>query len=151
MSVIALLDAPYIVGEVDGQSGKRESMHQAKTSDRGAGRVRAGVAPRWQGMGPVVLSAVVFPGVGQFVQRRWVAGAVWVIVFGAAFVWLLARCFAVLKAYYDLAFDFNHADGGAPSAAAIVAPFLVSMVVYVANLVDTAMAGRRSPAVPPLP
>lgn len=115
-----------------------------------AGGMREG-GPRWQGMGPVFLSAVVFPGVGQWMQRRWVAGSAYAVVFGVAFGWLIVRCLKVLKAYYDLAFDFNHATGEAPSLVAIVIPFVLSMAIYLVNLVDTAIAGRRRRDAPPLP
>ena len=104
-----------------------------------------GKAPtKWAGMGPVVLSAVVFPGVGQLMQRRWVAGAGYAVSFGVAFGWLMLRFFGLMKIYYSLAFEFNQEPGDAPSLGVVGWPFLVSLVIYVASLVDTA-AGNRPP------
>lgn len=97
---------------------------------------------KWAGMGPVVLSAVVFPGVGQLAQRRWVAGAGYLVAFGVAFSWLVQRFYELMKIYYSLAFDFNREPGDAPSLGMVGWPFLVSMVIYVASLVDT-VAGNR--------
>lgn len=111
---------------------------------------------RMLGMGPVLLSAVVFPGVGQCVQRRWLAAGFHAIAFGVAFGWLLARVFAILKMYYSLAFDFQNAVVEPPSLKLMLVPLLASLVLYVANLVDVAIAGRRcavrrgaAPFVPP--
>ena len=35
---------------------------------------------------PLLLSAAIFPGVGQLVQRRWLAGALYALIFGVAMV-----------------------------------------------------------------
>lgn len=99
---------------------------------------------KWGGMGPVFLSAVVFPGVGQLVQRRWVAGAGYAVAFGAAFSWLVVRFLGLLKIYYSLAFDFNREPGNAPSIGMVGWPFLVSMVIYLASLVDTAVGNHKT-------
>ena len=105
---------------------------------------RTKTGSKWTTLGPVFLSAVVFPGVGQLVQRRWVAGAGYVVGFGVAFSWLMIRCLGILKIYYSLAFDFNGASAEAPSLGRIGWPFLISVVVYIASLVDAA-AGNRPP------
>jgi len=97
-------------------------------------------------MTPMVLSALVCPGVGQLMQRRWVSAGVFITLFTVAFAWFVARAFAVLKAYYAFAFDFRGATGDAPGAAAILAPFLVSLAIYVLGLVDTAWGTYRQTA-----
>lgn len=124
----------------------------------GEGRRKSSEGASMLGMGPVLLSAVVFPGVGQCVQRRWVAAGFHAIAFGVAFGCFLARCFAILKMYYSLAFDFEHAVVEPPSLNLVLFPLLACVVLYVANLVDVAMAGRRrplrrggDPIVPPCP
>ncbi len=104
---------------------------------------RKGGNVRVPGMGPVFLSAMVYPGTGQCMQRRWLAAVFYLIAFSIAFGWLLVRCLAVLKAYYSLAFDFQHAQVEAPSLQGMVRPFLCSMAVYLANVMDAALAGRR--------
>lgn len=92
-------------------------------------------------MGPVFLSALVYPGVGQLVQRRWVAGVGYALLFSGAFGWLLWRFFGVIKLLYTTA-DFSKGVGDAPSLGAIGWPFIVSMLVWLANLIDTALGNR---------
>ena len=92
---------------------------------------------------PMVLSALVYPGAGQFMQRRWVAGAVVSTLFTLPSVWFFVEVFGVLKAYYEFAFNFGGATGQAPSVGSIVMPFSLSALVYVAGLVDTAIASYR--------
>lgn len=92
---------------------------------------------------PLVLSALVCPGAGQFMQRRWISGAFFVSTFTAAFVWFAARVLMTLKAYYEFAFNFAGASGQAPGIVGIVVPFGVCLVLYVAGLIDTALGNRR--------
>lgn len=101
------------------------------------------VAPVRNPLTPMLLSAVVYPGAGQLMQRRWAVAGGFIVVFSAAFVWFGLEVYAVLKAYYEFAFDFRHASGEAPGAGSIVLPFAVSTLVYVAGLVDTAVAAHR--------
>jgi hypothetical protein len=91
----------------------------------------------------MVLSALVYPGAGQFMQRRWVAGAGFAAAFTVPLVWFVVKVFAVLKAYYEFAFNFSGATGQAPCASAIILPFGISVAVYVACLVDVAIAAYR--------
>lgn len=91
----------------------------------------------------MVLSALVYPGAGQLVQRRWVAGGGFVVAFSVPLVWFVVKVFAVLKAYYEFAFNFRGATGEAPGAAAIILPFALSVAVYIACLVDVAVAAYR--------
>ncbi len=92
---------------------------------------------------PMVLSALVYPGAGQFMQRRWVAGSLVAGLFTVPAVWFFIEVFGVLKAYYAFAFDFGGATGQAPCAGSIVVPFVISTLIYVAGLVDTAVASYR--------
>lgn len=94
-------------------------------------------------MSPMVLSALVCPGAGQLMQRRWVTGTVFIVLFTGAFVWFVGRAYAVLKAYYAFAFDFKGATGQAPSVTAVMVPFGVCLVIYVAGLLDTALGSFR--------
>ena len=101
---------------------------------------------KWAGklavMGPVLLSAIIYPGLGQMVQRRWIAGSVYAILYTIVFGWLMIRSFGILKIYYELAFDFNNAAGQVPKLSAIAWPFLFSILVYLASLIDTALGNR---------
>ena len=100
-------------------------------------------ARRPSSFSPMVLSALVNPGAGQLVQRRWGAGVGFIVAFTVPLVWFVVKVFAVLKAYYEFAFNFRGATGEAPGAAAIILPFVLSVAVYIACLVDVAVATYR--------
>lgn len=104
----------------------------------------AGPVRRKPVLSPLLLSSLVYPGSGQLVQRRWWAAAVFIPAFTAGFVWFMARVLAVLQAYYDLAFNFETATGQAPSVSALMTPFVVTLLIYLGNLVDTALGNRHS-------
>lgn len=76
-------------------------------------------------------------------QRRWVAGGGFIILFSAGFVWFATKVLAVLKAYYEFAFNFSGATGKAPDSGEIALPLVVCAVVYIAGLIDTAVASYR--------
>ena len=92
---------------------------------------------------PMLLSALVYPGTGQLMQRRWVAGIGFVFVFTIGFVWFVLEIVGVLKAYYAFAVDFKGATGKAPGVGAILLPLALSTMIYIAGLIDTAVASYR--------
>lgn len=91
----------------------------------------------------MLLSALVYPGVGQMMQKRWGAGAGFALAFTVPLVWFVVEVFRVLSAYYAFMVDFKGATGVAPGAAAIVMPLFLSLVIYIGGLVDTAVAAYR--------
>lgn len=93
---------------------------------------------------PVLLSALVYPGTGQCAQRRWTAATVFGVSFTLTLGWFVARLVQIMTAYYELAFRFDTATGAAPSARALMWPFALSLLVYVACLVDAAIGARRT-------
>jgi hypothetical protein len=92
---------------------------------------------------PMLLSALVYPGTGQLLQRRWVAAAGYAIAFTGPMVWFVVEDTRILKAYYEFMLDFKGATGEIPAIGSIIVPLLLSMAVYVAGLVDTAVAAYR--------
>ena len=92
---------------------------------------------------PMALSALVYPGAGQLMQRRWAAGIFFIVTSSVAVMWLVWVVFSVLKAYYGLAFASINAPAEAPSLASLIIPFVVWLVIYVAGIIDTAMASYR--------
>lgn len=94
-------------------------------------------------LSPMVLSALVYPGAGQLMQRRWVAGIFFITVSTIATGWLVRTVYVVLKAYYGLAFDPMNVPVNVPGLAALLVPFFVWLAVYVAGMVDTAIATYR--------
>jgi len=99
-------------------------------------------APRKQSVTPIVLSALVCPGAGQFLQRRWIAGVFFFTTFLAAFVCFMIADFRVIAAYYHMAFDFD-APPPEVSLAAPLPSFAVAISIYVIGLIDTAFAHFR--------
>ncbi len=76
-------------------------------------------------------------------QKRWGVGVGFALAFTVPLVWFVIEVFRVLSAYYAFMVDFKGATGVAPGATAIVVPFLLSLALYVAGLVDTALAAYR--------
>jgi hypothetical protein len=104
--------------------------------------IHAGTVPK-SSVSPMLLSAVVYPGTGQLMQRRWAVGAGFAVTFSMALIWFIIKIIAVLQAYYQFAVDFKGATGNAPGVGAILLPFAISTLIYVAGLVDTAVASYR--------
>lgn len=99
-------------------------------------------APRRQPFTPMLLSALVCPGAGQFMQRRWAPAVFFMTAFTASFVWFTVRVLATLKAYYEFAFNFSGASGESPGLVGIAMPFGLCLLLYVAGLIDTALGSR---------
>jgi hypothetical protein len=93
---------------------------------------------------PLLLSVAVYPGAGQLLQRRWVAGAAYATAYTLAFGGFLVKAWDVVKAYYAFALDFDHAPGVAPGWRELLLPFLLSVAVYLAGVADTAVAAYRA-------
>lgn len=99
--------------------------------------------PRKSLLSPMVLSALVYPGAGQLMQRRWLAGVFYMVVSTVVMVWLVIAVFAVLKVYYGMAFEPMNVPVEAPGIAPLIIPFVVWVAIYVAGLIDTAIASYR--------
>ena len=93
-------------------------------------------------LSPMLMSALVYPGTGQLVQRRWWSGGLFILTFSASFVWFIVCILKVMEAYYDFAFHPMTATGQAPSAAAMMTPFVITLAIYIVNVVDTALGNR---------
>ena len=95
----------------------------------------------------IMLSAVMAPGAGQFVQRRWVAGAFFLIAFLVCLVFLLVAIVRPMVANILASLDFAERKPDVALMQFRVAPILVwlglSLVVYLAGLMDTAAAYYR--------
>ena len=91
---------------------------------------------------PILLSAFACPGAGQFMQKRWVAGVVFVSGFLVGFFWAMVLAIGNIVDYYRMAFDFDYEpDPSSPKA--FIAPVLLSLVFYVINLFDVSAAQLR--------
>ena len=106
----------------------------------------------WQRNLPMLLSAFVYPGVGQCVQRRWTAGIAYGVLFTLACGWFCVGAFPILAVYYSLLRD--DATVGVPESGAVprlLVAFALMLIIYVINLVDVIFCQRMPPsAIPPL-
>ena len=97
---------------------------------------------------PITLSAFVFPGAGQFAQKRWVPGALFALVFALSFGFLMVCIFVPLyhnlMAALDLAESGNAEEFKPISLIAIALTFLFGVATYIGSLVDTTAAYRRA-------
>lgn len=100
------------------------------------------IASRKSLLFPMVFSALV-AGSGQFLQRRWMAGIFFLVASTAASGWLMRSVFVVLKSYYSMAADPMKPREDVPGWMELIIPFLLWLTVYVAGLIDTAMANYR--------
>lgn len=100
-------------------------------------------AKRRGSLSPVLMSALVYPGAGQLMQRRWWAAGALGLAFTGALGWFVARTLEVLRDYYDFAFHFETATTTAPDPWQVAVPFAVSLALYVVTLVDAAVATSR--------
>jgi uncharacterized integral membrane protein len=104
---------------------------------------------------PMMLSAFVYPGAGQFLQKRWIAGTLFSILFT---IFSLALIFEVFKPMFhnvNVALNFAAAQGDQPfegiSLSKVILSFIALMVVYIANILDILRANRKRIQPPPLP
>jgi hypothetical protein len=95
---------------------------------------------------PVMLSAIV-PGLGQYVQRRWVAGTLYLVATlgpGVAVVWLVVRA---LMQNLNAALAFAEAEANQPFGSLNI-PMLIWLTLlcllsYAACMVDAHLATLR--------
>jgi hypothetical protein len=96
---------------------------------------------------PVLLSALIYPGAGQFMQRRWVLGALFGLAFSAAFMALMALVIQAM--YHNLGIVMEWSRSGLQEplkplpVRGIVAWFVAGVLIYIANLIDVVAAQRR--------
>ncbi len=93
--------------------------------------------------GAILLSGFVFPGMGQLLQRRWVAGALFLGTFSTLFCLLLIQSFQIIMAFYRVGLSETVPEDDASPLALILGLFGACLVVYVVSVVDTYLALRR--------
>ncbi|TFH14647.1 MAG: hypothetical protein E4H02_09505 [Lentisphaerales bacterium] len=116
-----------------------------------------GVENRFQGGGtggnpvasrlPILLSSLVFPGLGQMFQRRWYSGIFFGVVFFASLVALVIPVVETIIAFYGMA-NIDATFDAAPDAAKRLAGqigirFAWAIAIYVINIVDVGVADMR--------
>lgn len=93
------------------------------------------------------LSALVYPGAGQFAQKRWLAGLFYAVVFSVCAVFLMIAIFAPMFWNLRLALEFaetGKGDAFHPISFAKIFLWLgLSALIYLAGLLDTVLYHRR--------
>ncbi len=90
---------------------------------------------------PIWLSAFGFPGLGQFVQKRWIAGLIFSSGFLVGFFWVMAIAVHNIIELYSMAFT-DHMPEPIP-VSAFTRPLLIVAVVYLISLFDVFRAQQR--------
>lgn len=91
----------------------------------------------------IVLSALVYPGAGQGVQRRWLAAAVYGLLFSIAMLWFAVELVRIFMAYMATAI-FDKPAPTAPTLPRFLASLAGMVVAYSASLLDTIAAHQRA-------
>jgi len=95
----------------------------------------------------IMLSAIMSPGAGQFLQRRWVAGAIYMALFLLCMIVLLVEIIRPMVANIIISIDFAAHVSDQPlvqyRVLHILAWFGLALAVYLAGLLDTWTAYTR--------
>ena len=92
---------------------------------------------------PIFLSALVFPGAGQFIQKRWIAGTLFSLTFLITFILFCIQAGQLIIAYYRMGFEFDTFEPGEIHLSRMLITFAVAMLIYIINIFDTAIAQVR--------
>jgi len=94
---------------------------------------------------PVIMSSVVYPGVGQWMQKRRVSGSVYLVMFtmmAILFTWVLIVYLKQLMPVLMDALEGTTVEGrDIPPLKSVLQPFAIVMFIYFANVVDV-LRGR---------
>jgi hypothetical protein len=93
---------------------------------------------------PILLSAFVMPGAGQFMQRRWLAAWFYCLGFLFTFVMFALYLVKILTAYYSMWLRFETYQAGPVPFKAVIGWFLLAMAIYAAGVIDTYVAHMRA-------
>jgi hypothetical protein len=104
----------------------------------------------------MMLSAFVYPGAGQFLQKRWAAGTLYSVLFTIFSLILIFEVFKPMFRNLDVVLNWaasqqNDQQFEGISLSTIVVSFIAMMVVYIVNIIDVARENRKRIQPPPLP
>jgi hypothetical protein len=88
------------------------------------------------------------PGFGQLVQRRWIAGTLYLLAFIALFISVIAVVLQMTSTNIDAALAFMNNEPNKDFASGPESTILrilgLSLLVYLASIIDTYAAFRRA-------
>ena len=85
---------------------------------------------------PVLMTAFVWPGIGQFMQQRRLPAVVFTLGFLASATFFFVYAFRIMKAYYSLWLDFNTYQAPPMPWRSLLVSFLIGMLLYVGSVLD---------------
>jgi hypothetical protein len=93
---------------------------------------------------PIYLSAFGFPGLGQFMQKRWLAGITFSVGFLVGFLWIMILAIQNIIELYSMAFSPNLSYEPTPlPLTAFIEPLLIAGIVYFISLFDVFLAQQK--------
>jgi hypothetical protein len=93
---------------------------------------------------PIYLSAFGFPGLGQFVQKRWLAGLLFTTAFMIGFIWIMILAIMNIIELYSMAFSPNLSYEPTPiPLTAFVEPLIIAAIAYFISLFDVFLAQQK--------
>jgi hypothetical protein len=105
---------------------------------------------------PMMLSAFIYPGAGQFLQKRWIAGTLYSVLFTIFSLVLIFEVFKPMFRNINVALNWaasqqNDQQFEGISLSRVAVSFIAMMAVYIANIVDIVHVNRKRMQPPPLP
>lgn len=96
-----------------------------------------------------MMSALVCPGIGQFMQGRKAAGSLFLLLILAPFTAVMVFFIRIMISFYRLGFDMNSDPGDIKhQAAGLALSFGTAIAVYIIGIIDTVRASKTPPPVP---
>jgi len=92
----------------------------------------------------VLLSVLLYPGAGQWLQGRRLAAVLYAVAFTVAFIPFLWQAAVIILAFYRFAFHFMEAEAPTANLLPLGLSLAVSLGVYILNIVDAALHRSRS-------
>jgi TM2 domain-containing membrane protein YozV len=96
----------------------------------------------------IYLSALIFPGVGQFVQGRVLMGVLYAAGFTVCVIMFAADAVRIITSFYRLGFEFNTYNVPHLPIIGMLTSFACGILVYTANVLDAFLAAKRRPPRP---
>lgn len=121
-------------------------MSEPKEDAARAGRIEA-VNRRDKAQQALIFSGLFCPGAGQFLQRRWLPGLLFSLLFLGCTVFLVVRVVVMVSHNLHVALDLGTdptAEFDTVPLTVILSPLGLALVVYVVSLVDVVVANRRA-------
>ena len=93
----------------------------------------------------IFLSAAVYPGAGQMLQKRWLAGLFFALSFTIMFTAFVIIMGGIIMEFYSLGFDFSNSQVNPhPPIGDAVSSFIATFIIYIINIIDAYTAYSKS-------